>query len=63
MNRAGDAEFLLQDIVTTSMPKEDNPLKRGFIFGFGMILGLWLGAMIAGGLTVLLMIWTGIALQ
>ena len=63
MNRAGDAEFLLQDIVATSVPKQENTFKRGFIFGFGMILGLWLGAMIAGGITIALMILTGITLQ
>ena len=63
MNRAGDAEFLLQDIVTTSVPNQENTFKRGFIFGFGMILGLWLGAMIAGGITIVLMILTGISLQ
>ena len=62
MNRAGDAEFLLHDIVVSDSSKEDHPFKRGFIFGFGMILGLWLGGMIAGGLTIILMILTGIAL-
>ena len=63
MNRAGDAEFLLQDIVTTSVPNQENTFKRGFIFGFSMILGLWLGVMIAGGITIVLMILTGISLQ
>ena len=63
MNRAGDAEFLLQDIMTTSVPNQENTFKRGFIFGFAVVLGIWLGAMLAGGITIGLMILTGISLQ
>ena len=63
MNRAGDAEFLLQDVVYTGVPNEKNKLKDGFVFGFGMLMGLWLAAMIAGAITIGAMILLGISLQ
>ena len=63
MNRAGDAEFLLQDMVAPPIPAQKYSFKRGFIFGLGMILGLWFGGLIAGGLTIIVMILTGVALQ
>ena len=65
MNRVGDAEFLLEDRAYERHRNQDqnSPLKRGFLFGFGAVIGLWLGIMIAGSLTIALMLWTGIALQ
>ncbi len=57
MNRVGDGEYLLQDIVYSQFEDDEPSLfSKSFQIGFGVMLGLWVALLATAGTTILAMV-------